>query len=154
KVTNGNVSLFAALAGCIASDHNGITFDHVGTYGFDMIVTCQEGNVFRIHGDGTVTHIADLFPPDIQHHALEGPAVAPLTFGATYGGRIWIADENGNAIHMVGLPGDGYPVTLNILPHTSAEGVYLIPNPPCSYCTGNGDWGFFTAEQQQFQFLW
>src|SRR5262249_4320651 len=26
--------------------------------------------------------------------------------------------------------------------------------PPCSYCTGNGDWGFFTAEQQQFQFLW
>ena len=28
--------------GCLASDHNGITFDHFGTFGFDMIVTCRE----------------------------------------------------------------------------------------------------------------
>ena len=44
----GNVTLFAALPGCLASDHNGITFDHFGTYGYDMIVTCREGNVFRV----------------------------------------------------------------------------------------------------------
>ena len=81
KVTHGNVSLLAALPGCFASDHNGITFDHVGTYGFDMIVTCQEGNVFRVHGTGTVTHIATLFPPDPVTHAIEGPAVVPATFG-------------------------------------------------------------------------
>jgi hypothetical protein len=37
----GNVTLFATLPGCLASDHNGITFDHFGTYGFDMIVTCR-----------------------------------------------------------------------------------------------------------------
>src|SRR5262249_8681768 len=61
---------------------------------------------------------------------------------------------NGNAIHMVGLPVDGYPVTLNILPHVSAEGVYVIPSPPCSFCTGNGNWGFFTAEQQLMGFIW
>src|SRR5262249_53897964 len=44
RVTPGNATLFADLSpfGCTASDHNGITFDHVGTYGFDMIVTCQE----------------------------------------------------------------------------------------------------------------
>jgi hypothetical protein len=154
KITNGNVSLFAALPGCVASDHNGITFDHIGTYGFDMIVTCNEGNVFRVHGDGTVTHIATLFPPDPTQHAIEGPAVVPLNFGATYGGRIWLADETGNAIHMVGLPGDGYPVTLNIGPHVNPEGIYVIPNPPCSYCTGNGNWGFFTAEQQQLGLIW
>src|SRR6266576_1120093 len=47
------VTLFAALQGCLASDHNGITFDHFGTFGFDMIVTCREGNVFRVQGDGT-----------------------------------------------------------------------------------------------------
>ena len=47
----GNVTLFAALPGCLASDHNGITFDHFGTYGYDMIVTCREGNVFRVNGD-------------------------------------------------------------------------------------------------------
>ena len=51
---HGTVTLFATLPGCLASDHNGITFDHFGTFGFDMIVTCREGNVFRIHGDGTV----------------------------------------------------------------------------------------------------
>ena len=53
KIHEGTVTLFTALAGCLASDHNGITFDHVGTFGFDMIVTCHEGNVFRVHGDGT-----------------------------------------------------------------------------------------------------
>src|SRR5690349_14948451 len=41
KISNGNVTLFTTLGGCLASDHNGITFDHVGTFGFDMIVTCQ-----------------------------------------------------------------------------------------------------------------
>src|SRR5262249_18010647 len=151
KVTPGNATLFAVLPGCVASDHNGITFDHVGTYGFDMITTCNEGQVFRVHGDGTATRIAGPFGPNA---AIEGPGVAPLTFGPTYGGRIWVADENNNAIHMVGLPGDGYPITLNILPHVNPEGVYVIPNPPCSFCTGNGNWGFFTAEQQQFGFIW
>src|SRR5262249_59928763 len=97
---------------------------------------------------------ATLFPPDPVNHAIEGPAVVPLIFGATYGGRIWLADENGNSVHMVGLPAENYQVTLNILPHVSTEGIYVVPNPPCSYCTGNGNWGFFTAEQQQFGFLW
>ena len=62
----GNVTLFAALPGCLASDHNGITFDHFGTFGFDMIVTCQEGNVFRVNGAGTVTQIATYFRPIAQ----------------------------------------------------------------------------------------
>ena len=45
KVSSGAVSLFADLGpGCTASDHNGISFDHFGTYGNDMIVTCQEGS--------------------------------------------------------------------------------------------------------------
>src|SRR4029077_6786970 len=36
------VTLYAALQGCAAGDHNGITFDHTGNFGFDMIVTCRE----------------------------------------------------------------------------------------------------------------
>ena len=91
----GTVTLFTTLAGCLASDHNGITFDHFGTFGFDMIVTCREGNVFRVHGDGTDTQIAGPFGIEI-----EGPAVVPLGFGP-HGGEIWVADEDGNAIHAV-----------------------------------------------------
>src|SRR6476620_6128200 len=143
----GNVTLFAALPGCFASDHNGITFDHFGTYGFNMIVTCQEGNIFRIDGGGNVTHIASLFPPG-SPNAIEGPAVVPPLFG-THGGEIWVADETGHAIHTIGLP-PLYTVTLNFLHHQFAEGVYVIPNPPCSYC-GNA---FYGADQQLFQYVW
>src|SRR4029077_12592009 len=48
NITGGTVTLFTTIAGCTASDHSGITFDHFGTFGFDMIVTCEEGDVFRI----------------------------------------------------------------------------------------------------------
>src|SRR3954463_8755614 len=75
----GVVTLFATLPGCMASDHNGITFDHFGTYGFDMIVTCQLGNIFRVHGDGTATNVATIFPPGAGE--IEGPAVVPPGFG-------------------------------------------------------------------------
>jgi hypothetical protein len=139
------VTLFTTLAGCLASDHNGITFDHFGTFGFDMIVTCQEGNVFRVHGDGTETQIAGPFGVTI-----EGPAVVPLTFGP-HGGEIWVADEDGNAVHAVkntNPPGPGpYTVFPNILSHVDPEGVFVIPNPPCTFC-GNA---FYQAEQQIFQ---
>jgi hypothetical protein len=143
KVSSGVTTLFAALPGCIASDHNGITFDHVGTFGFDMIVTCNEGNVFRVHGDGTVTHIATLFPPDPTVHAIEGPAVVPALFGP-HGGEIWVADEEANAVHTIGPP-PTYTVTLNLLSHFNPEGLYVIPSPPCAYC-GNG---FYLSEQQE-----
>src|SRR5213594_4662113 len=59
KISGGIVTLFAGpIAGCLSADHNGITFDHFGPvgppgFGFDMIVTCQEGSVFRINGAGT-----------------------------------------------------------------------------------------------------
>ena len=64
KITGGIVTLFAGpIGGCLSSDHNGITFDHFGTFGFDMIVTCQEGSVFRVDGNGNATQIASVFPP-------------------------------------------------------------------------------------------
>ena len=149
----GNVTLFTTLGGCLASDHNGITFDHVGTFGFDMIVTCREGNVFRVHGDGTETQIAGPFGVDI-----EGPAVVPLAFGP-HGGEIWVADEDGNAIHAVkntNPPGPGpYTVFPNILSHVNPEGVFVIPNPPCTFCDSSpGPSAFFQAEQQLTQLVW
>ena len=148
----GPLALFATLPGCLsglAEDHNGITFDHFGTYGFDMIVTCLEGTVFRIHGDGTATQIASLFPGG--GGVLEGPAVVPPGFGP-HGGEIWVADEANNAIHTIGLP-PTYTVTPNFLHHQSAEAVHTIPSPPCSFCDSFPS-AFFQAEQQVFQLVW
>src|SRR4029077_742698 len=54
----GPLALFATIQ-CGADDHNGITFDHFGTFGFNMIVTCETGGgVWTIDGNGTVTPIA------------------------------------------------------------------------------------------------
>ena len=143
----GTVTLFAALPGCFPlGDRTGITFDHFGTFGFDMIVTCSEGNVFRVHGDGTVTQIAAGAGASI-----EGPAVVPPGFGP-HGGEIWVADEAGNAVHTIGVP-PTYTVTLNILSHEYAEGVYVIPNPPCTFCDSPPS-AFFLAEDQMFQLVW
>jgi hypothetical protein len=50
KISGGAVTLFATLQGCLSSDHNGITFDHFGTFGFDMIVSCKEGNILGLTG--------------------------------------------------------------------------------------------------------
>jgi len=145
----GNVTLFATLPGCLASDHNGITFDHFGSYGYDMIVTCREGSVFRVNGAGTVTPIATIYPPNSPNTA-EGPAVVPPGLGGPHAGEIWIADEIGSAIHTVGLP-PTYTVTNNFLLHPTAEGVYVVPEPTCTFC---GSFAFGLAEQQQFQTLW
>src|SRR6266700_7181714 len=88
------VTLFATLPGCGSTDHSGITFDHFGTFGFDMIVTCQEGNVYRIHGDGTGGG-APIASTGVGQ--VEGPAVVPPGFGP-HGGKIWVADEANNKV--------------------------------------------------------
>ena len=51
----GPFALFATVA-CSGNvqDHTGTTFDKVGTFGHNMIVTCQEGEVFLIDGNGAV----------------------------------------------------------------------------------------------------
>jgi hypothetical protein len=147
KIHEGAVTLFATLPGCFSSDHNGITFDHFGTFGFDMIVACYQGNVFRVDGSGNVTHIAGLFPSG--GGLLEGPAVVPPTFGP-HGGEIWLADEDNHAIHTVGVP-PTYTVTLNFLHHQFAEGVYYVPNTVVFAGTPGS---LYLAEQQMFQLIW
>src|SRR5213594_4060653 len=81
KVTPPVATLFTGpIGGCLSSDHNGITFDHFGNFGFDMIVTCQEGSVFRVNGSGVATQIAFpfQFPPGAE---IESPAAVPIGFG-------------------------------------------------------------------------
>src|SRR5438094_2664653 len=152
KIHEGIVTPFADLAplGCTSADHNGITFDHFGTFGFDMIVTCQDGGVFRVDGNGTATFIANVFASGpLTDGEIEGPAVVPPGFGP-HGGKIWVADESNNKVHAIGPP-PTYTVTLNILSHVSAEGVFVIPSPPCTFCSGGA---FFQSEQQITQAIY
>ncbi len=137
----GPATPFATIPGCDA-DHTGITFDHVGTFGYKMIVTCNNGGVWSVDSTRTVTPIAD------TGTTLEGPAVVPLNFGP-YGGQILVADETYPTAHYPGAVHaidyrPGHTVTYRVFDWTGAEGVYVIPSAPCTFCSGGA---FFQAIQ-------
>ena len=53
---------FATIPGC-AGAHTGITFDHFGTnFNFDMIVTCETGQVARIPPAGGTANVIATVP--------------------------------------------------------------------------------------------
>ena len=108
--------IFATIpdTGC-NPDHTGITFDHVGTFGNNMIVTCRAGGVWQANGIGTPTHIADV----VGAEEIEGPAVVPASFGP-FGGQIMVADEDRGSVHAIKSDGT---VTLDVITHIGAESV-------------------------------
>ena len=57
KFSGGIITPFATV-GCPFSDHSSLTFDHEGTFGFKMIVTCENGPVWKVDGAGIVQPIA------------------------------------------------------------------------------------------------
>jgi hypothetical protein len=122
---------FATIPACGAT-HTGITFDHVGTFGFDMIVTCNNGSVYRVDSAGTPTFVAS------TGTFLEGPAIPSVTFGPL-GGQIWAADENSGTVWAISNGGSVTPA----LSYASPESVHVIPQNPCSF--GNSDGALFSA---------
>src|SRR5205823_1268297 len=111
-------------------------------FGYDMIVTCNpsssSGSAFvsRIDPAGHVTFIQTTGPGT----KLEGPAVAPVSFGPPpgpnrYGGQILVADENIGAVHAIDNLGN---VTLEAFDVFAAEGVLVIPSDPCTFANSSG----------------
>jgi len=139
KITpdGSSVTLFTTLPSC-GTDHTGITFDHVGTFGFDMILTCLNGEVWRVTPAGTSTHVASVGAE------LEGPVVAPLSFG-TYAGQILAANDDMGQVWAVKNDGT---FTL-AFSWAGAESVHVIPNTLCNF--GNSGGAFFSALQQANQ---
>ena len=93
-----------------------------------MIVTCENGPVWKVDGAGTVTPIAIVVSGG---GSLEGPAVVPLSFGP-FGGQILVADDVNGQVHAIKNDGT---VTLNVFNWVSpdwlgAESVQVIPDEP------------------------
>ncbi len=133
KVSNGSATAFATIPGC-GDDHTGITFDHVGTFGYNMIVTCRNGGVWSVGASGSTSHIADVNAGEI-----EGPAIPPLSFGPL-GGQILVGDEDFGQVHAISNTGN---VTYGVFSWDGAEGVVVIPSNPCSFCSSGSS--FFQA---------
>src|SRR5436190_12367567 len=91
----GPFTFFTSIT-CSETDHTGITFDKVGTFGNDMIVTCAGGDVFKIDnlpGGPHVTLLATGAGVEI-----EGPVVAPSPGFGPYSGQILVADEGAGEV--------------------------------------------------------
>ena len=131
------VTTFATIppAGCddpSRAIHSGMTFDTVGTFGHDMIVTCVNGSVYRISSGGSVSTVAN------TGLYLEGPAVVPSGFGSL-GGQIWAGNEDNDSVVAISTVGVVTPVVAFKAP----EDLEVVPSNPCNF--GNSGGSMFGA---------
>src|SRR5438552_6313937 len=146
-------TLFAVIpdAGC-SQDHTGITFDHEGTFGNNMLVTCKgSGGVWQVDGSGAVTNIGFVTHNGLPR-TIENPAIVPRAFGP-FGGQLWVTDEDypdtvstvPGAIHAMDGGGN---VTLDVVEWHGAEAVLVIPQTPCTFCSGGELFQAITLNEQ------
>jgi hypothetical protein len=141
--SGSSVTLFATIPS-LPPSHNGITFDHVGSFGYDMIVpagtadhsTGASGEIWRINSAGVATLVTTLPGcPGTTCPILEGVEVAPLSF-APYGGQIIVTSENTGNVWAVSASGVVTPITT--LPAWGPEDVRFIPFDPCNFGRSGG----------------
>jgi len=148
-----SATLFATITGA-PDDHTGITFDHVGTFGWNMIVTTSDpngftngGKVYRVDGNGNSTLIADTGMQTIQ-----GPAVVPMSFGpppgdGRYGGMILVADVFGGTVHAIASDGTVNYAVFNLY---GANAVVVIPSASCKFCSNIANFGAYFQAIESF----
>ena len=145
-----------AQVGCPFSDHSSLTFDKVGTFGFKMIVACENGPIWTIDGTGNVTFVAStttINPPLLTHP--EGPAIPPLSFGPL-GGQILVGDENLGQVTAIDNTGHVTYNAFNWAPDFEAnpENVNVIPDPACGFgCIANQPQGSFFQAIEDYGFF-
>lgn len=134
-----------------AADHAGITFDRAGTFGYNLVVTGEDGTINIINHLGAIVQTLSptLLPPVIfPVVALEGPQVAPLSFGK-YGGYLWLMGEASQKIYAVS-PVDHSTVELptafpTTTPPNSPESIQFVPPFICSVSIGGAKASYFDA---------
>ncbi len=97
----------------------GITFDSVGTFGFDMIVTTHNGFVYTVDSSGNINQIAS------TGEDTEGLDIAPSSGAwASKAGFLFVASENSGSIRSI-KPGVFTMTTEATVP--SAEELDFVP---------------------------
>ena len=120
------VSQFAMIPTAVS----GLVFDKVGSFGYDMLVTGGYA-VYRVSPAGTVTQVGYFV------ERIEGPDVAPMTFG-TYAGYLFVGSLSGSVMAMAPTGGSGV-----VVPVPNADRVHFVPE---ALGTLNGtEYSFFTA---------
>lgn len=121
----------------ISSLHNSetsLTFDTVGTFGFNLIATDRLGPIWTVSSGGVATQIAD-----VGHH-IEGAQVAPLGF-APFGGQILATNDFTDSVFAVAQDG----TETSVVTYDSPESVEFVPQTYCEFLNTGGV--FFVASQ-------
>ena len=139
---------FVNIPDC-GSDRAGITFDHVGTFQYNMIVTCVTGKVYKVtnatSGLGTAMLIADVRQAlGLQAVVIENPEVAPQATQGTpgfgvFGGQIIVAAPSLD--RFLAIASNGTVTRLD--KWRSAEAVNFVPLAKCGFLNTTAT--FFTA---------
>jgi hypothetical protein len=119
--TQGPFTVTGAIA--LNSDYvKGIAFDLIGNYGFDMLVSTNSGNLYKVNSSGVASLLAS-----IPGEVLEGIDFAPAGFGPV-GGQVIVASESANTLFAISAAGavtnlsTAFGVTI-----TSAEEIGFVP---------------------------
>jgi hypothetical protein len=129
----------------IDSLHNSetsLTFDTVGTFGYNLIAMDRLGQIWKITHTGFAQLIVDI------GHQIEGGQVAPLGF-APFGGQLLGTDDFTNSVFAVSKRGVETPVVT----YDTPESVEFVPKVYCEYLQTGGT--LFVASQfgdEIFQF--
>jgi hypothetical protein len=131
----GSPTLFATLPGG-SGDVRQILFDPGSTFGGNMLVSTDAGNIYRITSTGTVTLLAAI------GQDTEGMDIAPSTFGP-YAGDLLVGSEASATVRLISPSG---VVTVVGTTFTGAETISAIPT---TLDDSNPLEGFYVANYTQ-----
>jgi hypothetical protein len=117
-ITNNGLSSNSFVTG-LSGDVRGITFDTIGSFGGDMLVTTDAGNVYRVTSGGSAGLLANVGEP------VEGLDVAPLGNNfSTFDGQLIVASEGSGMLRAVSSGG-----VVTVLANTgSTGGPVIVPS--------------------------
>jgi hypothetical protein len=109
------------------SSETSLTFDTVGTFGFNLLASDRLGEIWKV----TKTGFAQLLT-NVGHH-IEGIQVAPTGF-APFGGQILGTDDSTNSVFAV----DRFGVERPVVTYDTPESVEFVPQVYCEFLQTGG----------------
>ncbi len=104
RISNNGATSNTFVSG-LGGEVRGISFDLQGTFGNNMLVTTDAGNVYRVTPGGIPSLVANVQQNNTSV-PLEGLDIAPLGGGfSTFDGQLFVASETANAIFAVSSGG-------------------------------------------------
>jgi DNA-binding beta-propeller fold protein YncE len=130
--TGGKARAFVNIPS-LPNSETSLTFDTVGTFGYNLIATDRLGPIWSINSNGVATQIAD-----VGHH-IEGAQVAPLGF-APFGGKLLATNDFTDSVFAVDQDG----METSVATYEQPESVEFVPSV-CEF--GDSGGALFVASQ-------